>query len=214
MSDLLSWLKTTIEGDLAAARAADEASPGPWVNTGQAGQDDAWQIHGAPTGETEVNWDGPEPVESPALLQVATLNYSDGGGVWEREAADHIVLQQPRDTIARCLSELAIVDEMIPTPNERLLRLIAAGYQNRPGWRDEWHPTPPHVREWLAGSEERRKQPLQPDNLDELQARLDALKAEGGPRCLNPLLGFALWLDLRAAYWWTSLQPGCLHLVQ
>jgi hypothetical protein len=122
--DMLSWLKATITADLEAAKAADVASPGPWVNTGQDGCGDAWQVHGGPTGETEWNFE--LEGEVPALLRVATLNYSDGGGVWEREAADHIVLQQPRDTIARCEAELALMNLHMVT-EEGQFEVVAGG---------------------------------------------------------------------------------------
>jgi hypothetical protein len=153
-------LKTTIEGDKAAAEAADKAAPGPWVNTGQDGLGDAWQIHGAPTGETTWAYDRvtEESHEVPELRRVATLKYDDGGGVWEREAADHIVLQQPRDTIARCEAELKILD--LHGRNEYgycatcdpdscgcvgsgvypcdTLRALAAGRRHRPGFNPDW----------------------------------------------------------------------------
>lgn len=151
---LLSWLKTTITADLEAARAADKVAPGPWVNRGQAGYGDAWQVHGAPTGETD--WDPEADAVVPVLSRVATLNYSDGGGVWEREAADHIVLQQPRDTIARCEAELKLLDEFLGQvdaldyiaysegqgalgeTSADLLSLLAFGYRHRPGFNPDW----------------------------------------------------------------------------
>lgn len=46
-------------------------------------------------------------------------------------------------------------------------------------WAREDGLDPVQMHKMLAGAEERRKQPLQVDDLDELQARLDALKAEG-----------------------------------
>ncbi|MEU4574846.1 DUF6221 family protein [Nonomuraea sp. NPDC023979] len=107
---MLSWLRSTITADLEAARAADEASPGPWVNTGQYGCGDAWQIHGAPTEESGTEWSEELHDVVPARSGVATAAYEDGGGVWKREVADHMVLHQPRDTIARCEAELRILD--------------------------------------------------------------------------------------------------------
>lgn len=157
VDDMLSWLRQQIEARKALAEAADAASPGPWTNTGQDGCGDAWQIHGAPTGETEPDWDSPDMEEIPVLSRVATLNYDDGGGVWEQAAADHIVLNQPRDVIARCDAELAILDwhtgahecsgpgdnclwvrggdEVCPTA-----RMIAFGYRHCPGWGPAWAP--------------------------------------------------------------------------
>ncbi|MFI7448103.1 DUF6221 family protein [Nonomuraea sp. NPDC049714] len=170
MDDLLAWLRATIEGDLTQAKAADEASPGPWVNTGQDGQGsdtDAWQIHGAPTGDTTWKYDREteQETEVPVLSPVATTEYDDGGGVWKREAADHIVLQQPRDTIARCEAELALLDVMVSIvdqldeiaygegqgagdpdhpgeplygPSTYLVKRFAKGYRHRPGFNPEW----------------------------------------------------------------------------
>lgn len=156
-ADMLSWLRSTIMSALEAARAADEASPGPWVNTGQDGDGDAWQIHGAPTGETTWKYDRvtEEEQEVPVLRRVATLNYDDGGGVWEKAAADHIVLQQPQDTIARCEAELALLDVVLPEVEymddvlegewggssaraEKLLRTMLSGYRHRDGFNPDW----------------------------------------------------------------------------
>jgi hypothetical protein len=154
MPDLLAWLRATITGDLAAAKAADEASPGPWVNTGQDGQGsdtDAWQIHGAPTGDTTWKYDREteQEAEVPVLRPVATTEYDDGGGVWAKAAADHMVLQQPRDTIARCQAELALLDryegpdEPGRTPDfwdgmREAVAMVAAGYEHRPGFNPAW----------------------------------------------------------------------------
>lgn len=154
--DMLSWLRREVEADKAAAETAEAVSPGPWVNTGQDGYGGAWQIHGAPTGETKPNWENLNGPEIPILSQVATLNYDDGGGVWEREAADHIVLQQPLDTIARCTAELALLDDYaeakayydkhLSAPAGELhglysaIKRIASGYQHRPGYSPAWAP--------------------------------------------------------------------------
>lgn len=160
MEDLTAWLRATIEADLAQAKAADEAAPGPWVNTGQAGLGDAWQIHGGPSGEEEPDWEAPGWSLKPVPIRVATLKYDDGGGVWEKDAADHIVLQQPRDTIARCEAELALLD--LHKPGEYgecvtchvgaqscgccgwgdfpcdTVQLLARGYRHRPGFKPSW----------------------------------------------------------------------------
>lgn len=151
--DILVWLRSTIQGDQAAA---EKASPGPWVNAGQAGVDDAWQIHGAPTEETGTWWDDDAQDMLPVPSRVATLNYEDGGGVWRREDADHIVTHQPRDAIARCSAELAIIKryteiKRIADQNERrrsehnyaadtaaalldAIEWLVQGYRHRPGY--------------------------------------------------------------------------------
>jgi hypothetical protein len=156
--DLLSWLRTTIEGEKALAEA----------------------------------------VQDPAEISMGA-EYVDNCG--SDEAAEHIRRHDIRDAIARCKAELVILDEyegwlhgftkaleadglVVADPpeewqhREHWIRLLALGYRNRPGWQDDWHPTPPHVRELLAGAEERLKLPAKPDDMDQLRARLDALKAE------------------------------------
>ena len=107
---MVAWLRFQI---LARKAAAEAATEGPWEVTGQDGLDDAWQIYGGvdKNGGTLVDWNSGEPVEVPVRHRVATLNYEDGGGVWRREDADHIVLNQPRDTIARCEAELRILND-------------------------------------------------------------------------------------------------------
>lgn len=168
MEDLTAWLRATIEGDLAQAKAADEAAPGPWVNTGQAGEGDAWQIHGANTDPEEVEWSDEVQDLVPVGCRVATLNYDDGGGVWEKAAADHMVLQQPWDTIARCEAELELLD--LHKPGEYgecvtchvgaqscgccgwgdfpcdTVQLLARGYRHRPGFKPSFlEPAPVEV---------------------------------------------------------------------
>jgi len=80
----------------------------------------------------------------------------------------HIALHDPRDTIARCEAELALLDKLMPVlrqlgeiaygegqgaehPDqpgeyiaeeaaEYLVELLAAGYRHRPGFKAEWTP--------------------------------------------------------------------------
>jgi hypothetical protein len=63
--------------------------------------------------------------------------------------ADHIALHDPRDTIARCEAELALLarydgpDERGTTPDfwcgiREAIEMIAAGYKHRPGFNPEW----------------------------------------------------------------------------
>jgi hypothetical protein len=83
--------------------------------------------------------------------------------VYEDADAEHIVLNQPRDTIAQCEADLALLDRCelvirsnelrdkdedgtrISNPTARKLarytiRALASGYRNRDGWKDEWAP--------------------------------------------------------------------------
>jgi hypothetical protein len=73
------------------------------------------------------------------------------GEAERREAADHIVTHQPRDTIARCEADLMelgrhvlnfagdcqLCDESAPCES---LRINAYGLRNRPGWQEGWKP--------------------------------------------------------------------------
>ena len=83
------------------------------------------------------------------------------------EDADHLMRQNPRDTIARCEAELAMLDKLPPVlsrlgwiaegegqgaphpgrPGEYMaedavadyfVKLLASGYRHRPGFRPEW----------------------------------------------------------------------------
>jgi hypothetical protein len=101
MSELLSWLKATIEGDKAAAK---KATPPP-----------------------------------PFVLS---------------EDADHLMRQNPRDTITRCEAELALLDDYaeakafydkhLSAPAGELhglnsaIKRLASGYRHRPGFDPEW----------------------------------------------------------------------------
>ena len=119
---------------IADKEAAEAASKGEWVS------DDGGSIHvGHPT-NVVVDW---------------ILNDED---------LDHVLRQQPRDTIARCEADLAILDEHeihdsgfgqsctvcfeegrdgADVPVEapcRTVRLLAYGRRYRPGWNPDWTP--------------------------------------------------------------------------
>lgn len=150
MDDLITWLRATIESDLAAARAI-------------AGR--AWRVDDESCGWFFVSQGEGDPLaKSCGCCSVGTLT---------REQAEHIMLQQPRDTIARCEAELAILDlhkpkagfEYISRMKEEprdvceiccfesdwgaaygreypcdTIRLLAHGYRHRPGWQEGWAP--------------------------------------------------------------------------
>ncbi|MFC4587566.1 DUF6221 family protein [Sphaerisporangium corydalis] len=129
MNDLVAWLRSDIEHELALARAAGGA---PWVGS---------------TEHFEV-----QTVEG--LTVVDGFEISDPRF---RATIDHIVRHDPAATIDRCESDLAILslhehahgcggpadsrrwvsdDEDCPT-----VRLLAYGRRHhRPGWREEWKP--------------------------------------------------------------------------
>lgn len=82
-------------------------------------------------------------------------------GQIEPASASHVARHDPRDVIARCDSDLAIIDAHSRTPHRcplpvvtsadgqlwaedegpcYTLRLLAQGYQHRDGYRAEWRP--------------------------------------------------------------------------
>lgn len=131
--DMLSWLRSTIEGDKAVAEenlgeawtAADDRDGGFFINMEDAGS------FGKACGCCIT------------------------GTLCEVEAK-HIALHDPRDTIARCEAELKLLDDFIGqvdaldwiaysegqgSPGEtsaHLLRLMASGYRHRPGFNPDW----------------------------------------------------------------------------
>jgi hypothetical protein len=147
LTEMVDWLRSTVRGDLEKARAA---TPGPWsVNS----KDLAETIYGAD--------------------HVAVVAGSRWGGeapVFESDAdAIHIATHDPGDTIARCETELAILNEHAPqgrmccrictapeleihgdggavwehTPVAnpcRTVQLLGYGYRHRDGWKERWRP--------------------------------------------------------------------------
>lgn len=136
--DLVAWLREQIEARkrTASVRVLEPGAP--------------WRLDGGA-------WDAGTGILSgsgrPAAVAIGDY------------AARHIVASDPRDAIARCDAELAILDghatEIIPggalpthywcqtchVPGDnpgrtwcRTVRLLASGYQHRPGYRGEWRP--------------------------------------------------------------------------
>lgn len=139
LTEMVDWLRGVVSGDLQKAKAA---TSGPWsVNS----ENLAETIYGA---------------EDVAV--VAGSRWGGEAPVFESDAdALHIATHDPRDTIARCEAELAIIDEHprtqagsklgkecktcsgdhwgepYPCPT---LRALAYGYRNRDGWKETWRP--------------------------------------------------------------------------
>lgn len=129
--DMLSWLRSTIEGDRVAAEklvSRANARQGAWSFDNMQVRDEAGHL-------------------------VVKHTWPDEG--------EHIALHDPRDTIARCEAELDILDQVLPevrrisvrlaeefggiwpggmlTSSEKmLLTTLAKGYRHRPGFRPEW----------------------------------------------------------------------------
>lgn len=144
-ADLAAWLRKVITERLELARAA---GGGEW-HTGCGGTRHQGDHH----------YPGCERIDGDGI----TI-YDEGGHT--KEQADHIAANDPRDTIARCEAELAILDEHHPedadyrdgdgiertsrecitceppgTPDNYpcpTVRLLAAGYKHWPGYRAEW----------------------------------------------------------------------------
>ena len=121
--DMLSWLRSTIEGDKAAA---EKAQPGPW-HIGNAVD---------PTRPCNVH-------TFPGASGVAdNLRWLD---------AEHVVRQNPRDTIVRCTAELRVLNQLaavliapeafdrgVVALAEELVRRLVGSYQHRPGFNPDW----------------------------------------------------------------------------
>lgn len=122
MSDLLSWLRATIEGDKVAAEALDGEV---WTAVKAHGD---WHIQTS-QGQTfggDSEWGDLDPCE--AVL---------------------IATHGPRDVIARCEAELALLDrcegagEPGTTPDfwwgmREAIDMLATGYRHRPGFKPAW----------------------------------------------------------------------------
>jgi hypothetical protein len=125
MSELLSWLRTTIEGDKAAAEKLQGES---WTVVAQ---DQSFCY-----------------VKTSEGAEVGYMDESDIG-LLDPDEADHMCRHDPRDTIARCEAELALIaryegpDEPGTTPDfwcamRQSIEMLAQGYRHRPGFNPDW----------------------------------------------------------------------------
>lgn len=142
MSDQIEWLRTQIQDRKAKAEAAEQ---GPW------------RIHSrhrnVVMGTDLIDSVGVagDREDTPPLFTGQTSNR----GQRSYKDAEHIVANDPRDTIARCDTDLAILDmaerEIAAAPErswdwdsadevsrastlEDVVRLLAQGYRHRPGY--------------------------------------------------------------------------------
>ena len=90
MSELTDWLHAQV---LERKATADKASQGPWQTRylEEEDTDEAWAIIAPDQDVVGAGW--------------------EGGGVWLETDANHMVLNNPQDTIARCEAELDILNE-------------------------------------------------------------------------------------------------------
>ena len=154
--ELVPWLRQRVRERMETARKACERTDGHW-----------WR-------RTEPYGDG---TSEPAGHLYAGERIADGdGGTWggeftvvydegapSREQFEHMEANDPRDVIARCEAELALLDEHGPFDPEsdwlrdfcatcghldrnrvafpcRTVRLVGHGYRFRPGYSEAWRP--------------------------------------------------------------------------
>lgn len=155
MSEMLTWLRATIEGDKAAAEAAGGEE---WV-LGKDGQ----QLYLAPANAEPEPWRAEQIAEWTYVVDHCC--HPEQWDECDTAKQEHIVIHDPRDTIARCDAELAFLDAMVSVvdaldyiaygegqgagdpdrpgevlygPSTYLLKKFALGYRHRPGFKPEW----------------------------------------------------------------------------
>lgn len=165
--DLAAWLRREIEADLAAARiiGAGGFMPERWDTDppGQVNPDDipaSRQVTEAIGAAHEevcgwvqlVAWNrlNNEPPEKDSRDSTSPVILVDNG----RREFEHIIRQDPRNTVARCEAELAILGLHVPLEDTeppmcviclehvdcRTVRLLGSGYRHRPGYDSSWAP--------------------------------------------------------------------------
>ena len=133
MDELLLWLRATIVGDKAKAEAA---TAGPWRWTGD--YPEGTCPHGY-----EWTDHGPD-LQSGDDYVITTSGYDASGLNIKDVDAEHIAQHDPRDTVARCDAELAILDEHAPVHAWR-------PFSARPGRGDGEHVGCKKCVTWIEG---------------------------------------------------------------
>lgn len=161
MTDRIEWLRDAIRDRKAKAEKVlaegSKTSVGPLDSKG---------VPSHITVETIEGWTAKVASEAIGRYEAVVIGPSSvlvranapGGQVRADDIADHVAANDPRDTIARCDSELAILDmaerEIAAAPEgswdwdsadevsrastlEDVVRLLAQGYRHRPGYRAE-----------------------------------------------------------------------------
>ena len=134
--DPVAWLRAQVEARKSAAGALAAVLGGHWLV--RLNDDDDFDF----------------------TVRAADIDVEPASDAWRRDAADHIAANDPRDTIARCEAELAILDEhgpddtfgpddlcccacgdrpQVPFPC-RTVRILLGAYQHRTGFKAEWLP--------------------------------------------------------------------------
>lgn len=133
----VAWLRQQIKADRAAATEAADGDSGNWF------MGDKWNVYRA---EDENRYDLDCPDEQNALVCWGNV----------KPQSEHIAIHDPRDVLARCDADLAIVDLCARVIREDegqeywsdgwaglgvarvVLGGIAAAYRHRPGYGDHW----------------------------------------------------------------------------
>jgi len=141
--EMANWLRLQIEQRKALAVAACFHSDGRW-----------WRHPDAPAGDLHAG----EPEVIDGELTGDVFLYREGSRPVQAQV-EHIEANDPRDVIARCEAELAIIDEHWRDANGwgrpvdrcrtctreqgypcQTVRLVGYGYRFRPDYKDEWMP--------------------------------------------------------------------------
>lgn len=143
--DPVGWLRQQIESQKALAVEACHGGEGRWWRRLEKSADGT----SCPAGAL---YDGEPEVDDPEHdIFLADVVVYDEGRPSDAQFA-HIAGNDPRDTIARCEAELAILDEcellrMVgiafpgeagPESAEKISRLVATTYRRRPGYTEHW----------------------------------------------------------------------------
>jgi hypothetical protein len=121
--DLVTWLTTQLDGD---ERAASAASPGPW------GYNPRTEFRMPDSGPLEFVYAGVVP----DVRGIAATGPADDPQ--SMADAGHIARQDPDHVRHDVAAKRRIIERYGDSP---VVRLIAGGYRDRPGYRADWDTT-------------------------------------------------------------------------
>ncbi|WP_055563627.1 DUF6221 family protein [Streptomyces atriruber] len=126
-ADLIAFVRARLDSEERRARAAPQ---GPWVvsrEPGRLGLD--WTIFGQLGTTTRYDRATDSRVRVPQREEIAGPGY-EGGGVWSREAADHIARHDPAHVLRDIEAKRALIDkyeEAVTFYNDPANRHVSAG---------------------------------------------------------------------------------------
>lgn len=140
MDDLVAFLRGCLDED---ERVAKAATAGPWTATPVVYG--PWNEGSGPP----KNWE----IDTPSTTVVEHV-YHEGGGIAIEADATHIALHDPARVLREVESKRTIIERHVTDIDsdhwearlaaddfgEAALRLLAAVYSDRPGYREEWRP--------------------------------------------------------------------------